>query len=94
MGLHASKEKEDVVNIIDNKSAWGRVRNKLLESYGINLDKHWFSKLTAFEDDETKQLSLKAPSNFIREWVNAKYFSCIKRACIDYGWSLEGMISV
>ena len=58
---------------------WGRVRQSLVETYGEGIDRNWFSKLTANIDEEKREIKLKAPTNFVKDWIETNYFSAIER---------------
>jgi len=40
---------------------WGRVRQRLIATYGEGVDRNWFSRLEAIEDTEKNEVKLKAP---------------------------------
>ena len=52
--------------------------SQLISIYGIAVDRNWFSKLEVVEDVENGEIKLKAPNNFIRDWVNQNYFHVIE----------------
>ena len=58
---------------------WGRVRQSLVEAYGDATDRNWFSKLTANINEESKEIKLKAPTNFVKDWIETNYLDVIKR---------------
>jgi hypothetical protein len=58
---------------------WGRVRQSLIEAYGEATDSNWFSKLTANIDEQRKELKLKAPTDFVKDWIETNYFDAIER---------------
>ena len=58
---------------------WGRVRQSLIEAYGEATDSNWFSKLTANIDEQRKELKLKAPTVFVKDWIETNYFEAIER---------------
>ena len=58
---------------------WGRVRAKLIEIYGELTDRNWFSKLTANVDEETREIKLKAATDFIKDWIETNYLQAIER---------------
>ena len=58
---------------------WGRVRQGLVEAYGEATDRNWFSRLTANVDEETREIKLKAATDFIKDWIETNYFSAIER---------------
>ena len=58
---------------------WGRVRKSLIEAYGEATDSNWFSKLTANIDEQRKELKLKAPTSFVKDWIETNYFHAIEK---------------
>jgi DnaA N-terminal domain len=58
---------------------WGRVRQSLVEAYGDATDRNWFSKLIANVDEERKEIKLKAPTSFVKDWIETNYLDVIKR---------------
>jgi hypothetical protein len=58
---------------------WGRVRQGLVEAYGEATDRNWFSKLIANVDKERKEIKLKAPTSFVKDWIETNYLDVIKR---------------
>lgn len=63
---------------LDQNSVWYKIRKKLIANFGEHIDKAWFSKLRAEEDAITQKLTLIAPTNFLRDWINNKYGYVIK----------------
>jgi hypothetical protein len=63
---------------LNPNSIWYKIRKKLIANFDEHIDKAWFSKLTAEEDVITQKLTLIAPTNFLRDWINNKYDSVIK----------------
>ena len=61
---------------------------------GIGRDKSWLSKLTAFENtnskssDNIKTLTLKAESEFIRDWINSNYLFKLESIAKKLGYEL------
>jgi hypothetical protein len=58
---------------------WGRVRQSLIEAYGESTDRNWFSKLTAIVDEEKKEIKLKSPNVFVKDWIKTNYFDTIEK---------------
>ncbi len=58
---------------------WGRVRQALIDTYGEATDRNWFSKLEVFEDQDRSELRLKAPSDFVKDWIESNYFEDIEK---------------
>ncbi|MFU7502226.1 MAG: DnaA N-terminal domain-containing protein [Candidatus Tisiphia sp.] len=63
---------------LDTNSVWYKIRKKLIANFDEHIDKAWFSKLRAEEDGITHKLTLIAPTNFLKDWINHKYGSVIK----------------
>lgn len=63
---------------LDQNSVWYKIRKKLIDNFDEHIDKAWFSKLRAEEDAITQKLTLIAPTNFLRDWINDKYGYLIK----------------
>jgi hypothetical protein len=63
---------------LDQNSVWYKIRKKLIDNFDEHIDKAWFSKLRAEEDAITQKLTLIAPTNFFRDWINANYGHVIK----------------
>jgi hypothetical protein len=59
---------------------WGRIRTGLIRTCGEAVDRNWFSKLTANVDKERKEIELKAPTNFVKDWIQTNYFHFIEQA--------------
>ena len=95
---HNQIPKADLMNLGINKavscdsnihsSVWGKVRAMLTSYYGEAVDRSWFSKLTAVEDSEAKLLNIKAPSHFLRDWVENNYQTMIRVFCEQQGYRL------
>ena len=76
------------------QGVWGKIRTNLIDYYGLgglNLDRAWFSKLSAEEDEGNKSLTLKAPSNFIKDWIETNYLGLIKTICFKENYQLTGV---
>lgn len=57
---------------------WGRVRQSLIEAYGEATDRNWFSKLTANINEERREIKLKSPTDFVKDWIETNYFDVIE----------------
>lgn len=71
-----------------DNSTWSRVRLHLIAVYGEMVDKHWFSKLIASEDLERRTLTLKAPSDFYKDYIHQNYGALIERICLEENFQL------
>jgi hypothetical protein len=82
-------QKEDTKSF---EGVWGKIRQGLIDYYGSGgnaMDNAWFSKLTANVDADNKKLTLKAPSKFIKDWVQSNYTHLIDKLCSLHSYSLE-----
>ncbi len=73
---------------------WDKVRRNLIEHYGsmgIVMDNAWFSKLTADVDYVSQKLTLKAPTKFIKDWVQNNYLRLINQICLTQNYNLIGV---
>ena len=78
------------------QGVWAKIRKDLIDYYGsggLNLDRAWFSKLSAEEDEGNKRLILKAPSNFIKDWIETNYLELIKTICFKENYQLTGVFA-
>ena len=76
---------------------WGKIRQGLIDYYGSGgnaMDNAWFSKLIANVDADNKKLTLKAPTKFIKDWVQSNYSHLIDKLCSLHDYSLEGVLAV
>ena len=71
-----------------DNSTWSRVRLHLIAVYGEMVDKHRFSTLIASEDLERRTLTLKAPSDFYKDYIHQNYGSLIERICLEENFQL------
>ena len=77
---------------LNPESVWYKVRKYLLKLYGENLDKAWFSKLEAIEEDTTcNKLILKPATAFIGYWIKTKYSKDLEDACSILNYTFEFM---
>jgi hypothetical protein len=63
---------------------WGNMRLKLMKHFGSEgkaLDESWFSKLSAEVDEQERVVRLKAPTTFMKDWINNKYGSLLDGLC-------------
>ena len=70
------------------KGVWGRVRQGLVSTCGEAIDRNWFSKLEAVEDQDKSELKLKAPNSFIRDWITQNYRHLIESVCAKENYRL------
>ena len=92
-----SKEQTTSTTTAVFEGIWGKIREGLIDYYGsggLGLDKSWFSKLTAEEDPMRKQLTLKAPSRFIKDWIQSNYLQLIDNICSRENYQLTGVVAI
>lgn len=58
---------------------WKDVSRDLIEHYGKDLYKSWFSKVNFIEAQGEGEVILSAPSNFVRDWIKSNYFDVISK---------------
>jgi hypothetical protein len=71
---------------------WGKIRESFAKSFivgGDDLDQAWLSKLDAKIDEDQKTIELKAPSDFIKDWINSNYLRYIEDSAKCNGLFLE-----
>ena len=66
---------------LDSNSAWYKIRKELKNQLGEFIDQTWLAGLIAKENLETKTLTLIAPTNFIRDYINNNYGHKIRSCC-------------
>ncbi len=63
---------------------WGRVRQRLISIYGEETNRNWFSKLTpCYIDEKKKEIKLKVPTSFVRDWIKDNYLNTIENIFLD-----------
>ena len=69
---------------------WDTVRSKFIDlvPQGELLDQHWISKLEASIDQNSRKLTLKAPSSFVKDWVSDNYMHHIVRLAGGMGFAV------
>ena len=71
---------------------WGNIRSSIAASLGdtgIALDKSWFSRLDADINEESRAITLKAPSGFVKDWIENNYQKNLDIAVKKYGFNLH-----
>lgn len=79
---------------LNPESVWYKIRKYLLKSqdHGEFLDKTWFSKLEAIEEDTTcNKLTLKPATAFIGHWIRNNYRRVLEEACRSQNYTFELM---
>ncbi len=73
---------------------WGKIRSMLVSYYGEDgkaIDTNWFAKLKPEINDEDRSITLHAPSDFIKDWVQSKYSTLIEKFCAGQNYNLIGV---
>lgn len=78
---------------LDQNSVLYKIRKKLIANFGEHIDKSWFSKLRAEEDAITQKLTLIAPTNFLKDWINDNYGHVIKDIAQELGYQFVELIT-
>lgn len=77
----------DVISLVDDahpqslSGVWGRIRTGLIKTCGEGIDRNWFSKLKVNVDEERGEIKLRAPTLFIRDWVQQNYQHLLEQFC-------------
>lgn len=71
-----------------SSSVWGDISRKLIDKYGIDIYKHWFSKLTASINGDMGVIELKAASSMVEDWISSKYRHVMEQIADDMGMEL------
>lgn len=80
---------------VTNSNIWQKVRSMLINHYGDSgkdIDQNWFSKLIPEIDVEQRNITLRAPSNFIKDWVMEKYSLLLERFFQSSNYNLVGVV--
>jgi hypothetical protein len=68
---------------------WGEIRKVLISNYGADVDRNWFSKLTANVDEVASTIELKYPSQFVADWISTNYEDTIKAVVAGFGMNYK-----
>lgn len=71
---------------------WGEIRKALIFNYGTDVDRNWFSKLTADIDEKTNHVNLKAPNTFVADWISTNYEDMIKKVVTGFGMNFKVIV--
>ncbi|WP_342270066.1 DnaA N-terminal domain-containing protein [Rickettsia endosymbiont of Orchestes rusci] len=75
---------------LNPNSIWYKVRQYLIAHYGEAVDKSWFSRLEAVEENnDSKQIKLKPETPFIGSWITGNYAQALRAACESYNFTFE-----
>jgi len=61
------------------EGVWGEISQKLIDELGVDSYRNWFSKVTADVDEVAKTIALKAPSEFVKDWIEHNYLQHLTR---------------
>ncbi|MCC8398856.1 MAG: hypothetical protein LN569_06260 [Rickettsia endosymbiont of Labidopullus appendiculatus] len=79
---------------LNPESVWYKIRKYLIKSqdHGELMDKSWFSKLEAVEEDTTcNKLTLKPATAFVGHWIRNNYRRVLEEACRSQNFTFELM---
>ena len=91
----ADSNKPDIETPELPHNIWGTIRSSLIEHHGqsgVALDNHWFSKLNASVDTVNKNITLQAPTNFMKDWVQSQYSCLIDKICQTHNYSFGEVV--
>ncbi|MGV2433286.1 MAG UNVERIFIED_CONTAM: hypothetical protein LVQ98_08590 [Rickettsiaceae bacterium] len=74
-------------------NVWGKVRGELIKRFGNDVDKAWFSRLVPQIDEDSKNLHIKAPTEFIRNWIENNYGATMQKVAKNLGFELTSICS-
>ena len=77
--------------IVLPQGIWGNILQKLIEEFGQDTYRNWFSKLTATVDELNKIMTLKAPSESAKDWIECRYQGTMERIASISGFKLSGL---
>ena len=86
--LSFTKASSPIASGVIIAGVWGSIRRSLIKTNGEAVDRNWFSKLIPFVDETNKEIKLKAPTSFIRDWINQNYQHLIESVCIGENYRL------
>lgn len=75
--------------IVLPQGIWGNILQKLIEEFGQDTYRNWFSKLTATVDELNKIMTLKAPSESAKDWIECRYQGTMERIASISGFKLS-----
>tara|TARA_B110000503_G_scaffold35062_1_gene57379 strand:+ start:2359 stop:4134 length:1776 start_codon:yes stop_codon:yes gene_type:complete len=81
-------------NYPERHGIWGKIRKTFasyFEENGEAIDNSWLSKINAKIDSEQKTIELRAPSVFIKDWIENNYLRYIEDAAKINGLKLLGI---
>ncbi len=90
--LQPRQQYEIYLEELDPSSTWYKIRTLLKNQFGSDVDKSWFSKLTAEENLQSKALTLFASSNFMRDWIKNKYQHKIQPLAKELGCNVVELL--
>jgi len=70
-------EKPKIEPVEIPEGVWGDIRKVLITKYGEDVDRNWFSKLTAEVDEVAQTIELKFRSEFVKDWIEQNYLPCL-----------------
>lgn len=74
---------EKYLTLADCQQLWMHISTDLVARYGEGVYKSWFSKLFLL-DYSNNQVTLAAPTNFIRDWIKTNYLDVVSGLWTHY----------
>jgi len=93
--LLKTKQKPSIANYSEQRESlgiWGEIRSILAKSLGEQgeaIDNHWLSKLSANIDKQTNKIELKAPSEFVKSFIEERYLPSMSMIAMENGFELK-----
>ena len=64
---------------------WGNILQKLIEEFGLDTYRNWFSRLSAKVNDTDKSIELKASNEYVTDWIRSNYENSISGIATGFG---------
>lgn len=86
--MTASTTTQEMPNMSD-ADLWDNVQADIKQHYGDNLYQSWFSKIDLHQISINGVITLHAPTNFIRDWIQSNYTDVILQFFKQYNNKLK-----
>ncbi len=70
---------------------WQKISQDLINYYGDDLYKNWFSKIQFLQSPNKASVILSVPTNFIRDWIKSNYFDTIETLWLKYDQEIRSV---
>lgn len=75
----------------EENNLWSDVRKAAKNIFGEGVDQSWFSRISPIIDEDEKKISLKADTDFIRNWMENNYMHFLTNQLADKGFTFNGL---